>query len=93
MQELELTKFIETFDRIKENAEKEGRLKCNPSPEVMKELIAKQPGVKKTIYGNYVAESEPTSRSAMFTKNSVARPFGDDEAKLLRQCEEALGKE
>ncbi len=93
MQELELLKFVETFDRIKEKAGQEGRLKCNPSPEVMKELIAKQPGVKKTIYGNYVAESEPTSRSAMFTKNSVDSVFGDDEAKVLRQCEEALGKE
>jgi phosphoenolpyruvate carboxykinase (ATP) len=45
------------------------------------------------VYGNFVAESEPTSRSAMFTKNSVEHRFGESELKLLRQCEEALAKE
>ena len=35
-------------------------------------------------------ESEPTSRSAIFTKNSVDNVFGDDERQLLAACEEAL---
>ena len=93
MAEFDLTKFITTCDRIREKAVEEGRLFDNPSSEIMRALIEKQPGVRKTIYGNYVAESEPTSRSAMFTKNSVDSEFGEDEEKLLRQCEEALGKE
>ena len=40
-----------------------------------------------------MAESEPTSRSEMFTKNSVDHPFGEEELKLLVQCEQALAKE
>ncbi|HXZ94535.1 MAG TPA: phosphoenolpyruvate carboxykinase (ATP), partial [Dehalococcoidia bacterium] len=32
-------------------------------------------------------------RSAMFTKNSVDHSFGEDELRLLAQCEKALGKE
>jgi phosphoenolpyruvate carboxykinase (ATP) len=55
--------------------------------------LEKAPGVRKTIYGNFVAESDPTSRSAMFTKNSVDYPFGEEEVKLLTRCERALAKE
>src|SRR4030042_696499 len=93
MPEFDLTKFISTFDRIREKAIEEGRITENPPVDEMRALVEKEPGVKKTIYGNYVAESEPTSRSAMFTKNSVDTPFGEDEEKLLKQCEEVLAKE
>jgi phosphoenolpyruvate carboxykinase (ATP) len=88
----DLTKFISTFDRIREKAIEEGRITENPPVNEMRALVEKVPGVKKTIYGNYVAESEPTSRSAMFTKNSVDTPFGDDELKLLQQCESELAR-
>jgi len=46
----------------------------------------------KTKYSNFVALSEPTSRAAMFTKNSVDSVFGEEELRLLTQCEEALRK-
>jgi phosphoenolpyruvate carboxykinase (ATP) len=55
--------------------------------------VGKQPGIKKTLYKNFVAQSEPTSRSAMFTKNSVDHRFGEDELRLLAQCETTLGKQ
>jgi phosphoenolpyruvate carboxykinase (ATP) len=89
----ELEQFIITANRIWQKAREEKRLTHNPSDEEMRRLVEKQPGVRKTIYGNFVAQSEPTSRSAMFTKNSVDHPFGEDELRLLAQCEKALGKE
>lgn len=93
MSEFNLKQFVQTADRIREKAIEEGRLKDNPSDEVLRLLVAKQPGVRKTIYENFVAESEPTSRSAMFTKNSVDHPFGQEELGLLAQCERVLAKE
>lgn len=56
-------------------------------------VLKKEPGIIKTVYGSFVAESEPTSRSAMFTKNSVDSAFGEEESKLLIQCETTLAKE
>ena len=93
MATFELEQFIIAADRIWQKALEEKRLTHNPADEELEKLVEKQPGVRKTIYGNFVARSEPTSRSAMFTKNSVDDPFGEDELKLLLQCEKALGKE
>lgn len=89
----ELEQFIVTADRIWQKAREEKRLTHNPSDDELRVLVAKQPGVRQSIYGNFVAQSEPTSRSAMFTRNSVDHPFGEDELRLLTQCERALGKE
>jgi phosphoenolpyruvate carboxykinase (ATP) len=89
----DLTQFVSTFDRIRESAVKDKRLTDNPDIKTLRTLLEKQPDTKKTIYGNFVAESDPTSRSAMFTKNSVDNEFGADETKLLKQCEECLSKE
>jgi phosphoenolpyruvate carboxykinase (ATP) len=89
----ELEQFVITGDRIWQQAREEKRLTHNPSDQELTGLVGKQPGVKKTIYGNFVAQSEPTSRSAMFTKNSVDHRFGEDERRLLTQCEKALAKE
>jgi phosphoenolpyruvate carboxykinase (ATP) len=91
--EFDLTRFVKTVDRIREKATEEGRLTDNPSGEVLRQLVEKQPGVRKTMYENFVADSEPTSRSAMFTKNSVDNSFGQPEEELLAQCEEVLAKE
>ncbi len=93
MSKFNLEQFTQTADRVREKAIEEGRLTDNPSDAELRLLVAKEPGVRKTIYGNFVAESEPTSRSAMFTKNSVDHIFGEEELKLLAQCEQALGKE
>ncbi len=89
----EQEQFVITADRIWQKAREENRLTHNPSDEELRRLVEKQPGVRKTMYGNFVAQSEPTSRSAMFTKNSVDHPFGEYELRLLANCEKALGKE
>jgi phosphoenolpyruvate carboxykinase (ATP) len=90
---MNLEEFARTAERVREKALKENRLLDNPSDEVLRELVAKEESVVKTIYNNFVAESEPTSRSQPFTKNSVDDAFGQDEVKLLAQCEKALAKE
>jgi len=89
----DLEEFARTADRIREKALKEGRLLDNPSAEQLRELVEKQPGVRKTIYDNFVAESEPTSRAQALTRNSVDSPFGKKESELLAQCEKALARE
>lgn len=91
--EFDLEKFAQTANRIRKKAIEENRLLDNPSDEELRALVAKQPGVKKTIYDNFVAESEPTSRAQVFTKNSVDDSFGKKELELLAQCEKALTQE
>lgn len=90
---LDLDKFAETADRIREKALAENRLLDNPSDEVLRVLVEKEQGVKKTIYDNFVAESEPTSRAQMFSKNSVDDSFDNKELELLAQCERVLAEE
>jgi phosphoenolpyruvate carboxykinase (ATP) len=89
----ELEQFVITADRIWQKAREEKRLTHNPSDGELRKLVEKEPGVKKTLYRNFVTRSEPTSRSAMFTKNSVDHRFGEDELVLLARCEKALVKE
>ena len=93
MAKFNLERFVQTADRIRGKAIAEDRLTDNPSAQELRLLLEKAPGVRKTIYGNFVAESEPSSRAAMFTENSVDHPFGEEEEKLLAQCEAALAKE
>lgn len=93
MSEFNLRKFPEIADRIRRRAIKEDRLIDNPSDEKLRLLVEREVGVKKTSFENFVAESEPTSRAAMFTKNSVDYSFGEEEVELLHQCEETLAKE
>ncbi len=88
-----LEEFYSTANRIREKAEKEHRLLDNPTEEMFLSILKKEPRIIKTVYGSFVAESEPTSRSAMFTKNSVDSAFGEEEKKLLIQCETVLDKE
>jgi phosphoenolpyruvate carboxykinase (ATP) len=93
MTEFDLEEFAKTADSIRRKAIQENRLVDNPSDEELRLLMEKEPVVRKTIYGNFVAESEPSSRAAMFTKNSVDHSFGEEERQLLAQCEKALAKE
>jgi len=93
MSKFDLEEFARTVDRIRRKAIEENRLLDNPSDEELRLLVEKEPGVRKTTYGNFVAESEPTSRSAPFTQNSVDYPFGEEELKLLAQCEKVLAEE
>jgi len=93
MPEFDLEEFPRAINRIRAKAIKENRLLDNPQDEVLRQLLEKEPKTRKTIYDNFIAESEPTSRAAMFTKNSVDSVFGKDELELLSKCENALAKE
>jgi len=93
MSVFDLQQFEQTANRIRKRALEEHRLVNNPSEKELRLLVENEPGTRKTIYGNFVAESEPTSRAAAFTKNSVDHPFGEEELELLAQCESALAKE
>ena len=93
MPKIDLEEFAKTADRIRRKATEENRLIDNPSDEKLRLLVEKEPEIRKTIYGNFVAESEPTSRAAMFTKNSIDYSFGEEELQLLAKCEKALAKE
>jgi len=88
-----LEEFSRTAEKIREKAIKENRITINPSYDKLRLLVEKEPGIRKTKYGNFVAESEPTSRAAAFTKNSIDDSFGKEELNLLNQCEQALSKE
>ena len=90
---IDLEIFAVTVERIREKARQENRLLDNPSDEVLRALVEKESEVRKTIYDNFVAESEPTSRSQMFTKNSIDDPFGKKELELLAKCEKVLAQE
>jgi phosphoenolpyruvate carboxykinase (ATP) len=90
---MNLEEFASAAERIREKAASENRLLDNPPEAVLRELVTKEERVVKTIYNNFVAESEPTSRSQMFTKNSVDDKFGKDETALLARAEESLAKE
>jgi len=92
MPQFDLEEFAATADRVRRKAIDENRLVDNPSDEELRVLVEGEPGIRKTIYGNFVAESEPTSRAAMWTKNSIDDSFGERESRLLGQCEEALSK-
>ena len=93
MATFDLEEFARVADRIRKKATAEGRLIDDPSDEELRPFVEKEPEVRKTIYGNYVAESEPSSRAAIFTKNSVDHHFGKEELELIAQCEQALAKE
>ena len=90
MSKFDLEQFALVAERIRRKAADEGRLIDNPSDKEFKQIVENEPGVKKTVYGSLVAESEPTSRAAKFTQNSVDYPFGEEEQELLYQCEQAL---
>ncbi|MFC1946162.1 phosphoenolpyruvate carboxykinase (ATP) [Chloroflexota bacterium] len=89
----DLEEFVRVVDRIEQKARAENRLVDNPADEVLREMVSRENGVRRTIYDNFVAESEPTSRAQAFSTNSVDSPFGEEEARLLAGCEAALAGE
>ena len=93
MPKFDLEQFAQTAERIRAKAIEEGRLLHNPSDQELELVAEKEPEVRRTRYGNLVVESEPTSRAAMFTENSVDHPFGEQERELLAQCEKVLAQE
>ena len=84
---MDLHEFSRTAKRIREKAKAEGRLTENPDEKTLRQMLSRQPGTTETAYENFVANSEPTSRAASFTKNSVDAEFGEAEEQLLAKCE------
>ena len=91
--QFDLEEFVRTADRIREKAIQENRLLDNPSDEELRALLEKEPGVRKTQYDNFVAESEPTSRAQGLTRNSIDHSFGKEELEILVNCEKSLARE
>ena len=83
--------FLKIAEEIFQKAKKEKRIILNPSAIELRKMVAKEG--KETKYGNFVVETRPTSRAAMFTSNSVDSQFGEEELKLLEQCQRFLSKE
>lgn len=83
--------FFRCQEDIFEKARKEKRLIFNPSINELREMLSSQ--ALKTKYGNFVIETEPTSRAQMFTKNNIDSKFGKEELELLKKCKEILSKE
>ena len=92
MPKFDLGEFPRTLERIRASAQEEGRLLHNPPDEDLDRLAEKEPEVRRTMYGSLVARSEPTSRAAPFTKNSVDHRFGKAERELLVQVETVLSQ-
>ncbi|MBI5118020.1 phosphoenolpyruvate carboxykinase (ATP) [Candidatus Poribacteria bacterium] len=85
--------FLESAQRIFQKAQAEGRLAHNPEAGILRRMVEQEKGITVSAYGNLCIDSEPNSRAAQFTKNNIDDPFGDDEVKLLRECEKYLGRE
>ncbi len=93
MSQFDLEEFERAARRIRARAQEEGRLTNNPSRRKLRSFVENEPGIRKTKYGNFAAQSQPTSRAATSTKNSVDYSFGKDELELLKQCESSLARE
>ncbi len=85
-----ITNYAKIAKKIWTLAKAENRLLNNPSDKELRTLVEKQSSVRTTRYGNLVVNSEPTSRAAFFTKNSIDHSFGIEEEQLLSQCEKIL---
>ncbi len=69
------------------------RLIKGRSLEELKQIALRQEGVIQTQFGSVAADSEPMSRSAPHTRNSVDHPFGEAEEALAQQAVAVLGGE
>ncbi|MFH1148723.1 MAG: phosphoenolpyruvate carboxykinase [Pseudomonadota bacterium] len=80
-------------DRIYQDAKNEGRLLEGRSLDELKQIACRQEGVIQTHIGSVAGDSEPMSRSAPHTKNSIDHPFGEEEEALAAQAIERLARE
>ncbi len=85
--------FLQTATTVFESARRDGRLIYNPSDEELRSLSLAEPDVRETKYGSLMAQSEPMSRAANFTKNNVDTPFGQLEHTLAIDAEQRLARE
>lgn len=85
--------FHRTITAIFDSARKEGRLLCNPDDDQLRALSLQEPEVRATRYGSLAADSEPMSRAAMFTRNTVDTPFDDRERELAESAQRICAQE
>lgn len=85
--------FLLTAKTIFDNAGRRDALIRNPDSARLKAIAMEQPEIKQTRYGSIVADSEPMSRAAKFTRNNVDSAFGQAEFELLEQAKRALARE
>ncbi|MGD0115279.1 MAG: phosphoenolpyruvate carboxykinase [Dehalococcoidia bacterium] len=85
--------FKEAPLRIYEDAKRSGRLIENFDLGQAKALALTQDGIIETQLGSVAASSEPMSRAAQHTKNSVDHAFGDDEEALAAKAVQAMSSE
>lgn len=85
--------FKKAAQEIYLNAKREGRLVEGRTLAELKQLALRYEGVIQTQVGSVAADSEPMSRSAPHTRNSVDHAFGEKEEALARQAVEVLGRE
>ena len=79
--------------QIYDEAQKDGRLIEGLPLDELKQLALRQEGVIQTQTGSIAADSEPMSRAAPHTRNSVDHEFGEEEEALAKQAVDILGKE
>ena len=89
----DINQFLEAVKSIENKARQEGRLIENPNVDSLRALTAIQPDVRETLYGSLTFDSEPNSRAAKHTKNSIDDKFGETEDGLLEKMAERLAKE
>lgn len=85
--------FKSAARRIYGEAKKDGRLIEGSTLEELKQLALRQEGVIQTQIGSLAADSEPMSRSAPHTKNSIDHEFGEAEESLAKEAVEMLSME
>lgn len=91
--DIKMNFFKSAAQQIYDEARKDGRLVEGLTLEELKQLALRQEGVIQTQIGSIAADSEPMSRAAPHTKNSVDHEFGQEEEDLARQAVEILGSE
>jgi phosphoenolpyruvate carboxykinase (ATP) len=82
--------FNEAARKIYIDAKQEGRLIENFDAGQAKAMALTQDGVIETQLGSLAATSEPMSRSAPHTRNSIDHAFGEEEEQLAAQAVQAL---
>ncbi len=78
---------------IYQEAKKDKRLIEGKTLQELKDIALRQEGVINTQIGSVAADSEPMSRSAPHTRNSIDHAFGEDEERLAQNAVEYLRKE
>ncbi len=85
--------FKKAVEKIYHEAKRDGRLIEGKSLNELKELALRQEGVIQTNLGSVASDSEPMSRSAPHTRNSVDHPFGEAEDQLAEKAVEMLRRD